>query len=229
MTVKKNHSIFIVFICGFLLLSCFLAIPASAGNTAATQITAKVSIIVFDINVTDIGQTLATIRWKTNSNADSTVEYGLTTGYGFTRSNPVMETNHTLVLYKLSPGTVYHFRVISSNQDGNKSESSDYTLWTLPAYAFIPGGQGSSVPGQNISSGILSNNTTSLSTIDTTPMSVVTHSPVTNTFIPAGTAIPAQTTAITTPVGSFQWIIFFSVCIIIIAACFGYYFVNKKR
>ncbi len=158
-----------------------------------------------------------------------TVEYGLTTHYGFSRSNPVMGTNHTIDLDELFPGALYHFRVISSNQDGNKSESSDYTLWTLPAYALIPGGDGSSVPGQNISSGISSINTTLIPTIGTTPMSVVTDAPATTTSITAGTAIPAQTTAILTPVGSFQWIIIFSVFIIIISAGVGYYFINKKR
>ena len=161
MTGKKNHSVFIVLFCCFLLLSGVLVSPASAGNTGATLITAKISFTAFDIAATDVGQSLATITWKTNGNADSTVEYGLTTGYGSTQTNPFMETNHTITLGGLAPGTLYHWRVVSSDQGGNRYVSTDYTFRTLPTIPVVPethvyggGGGGGSAPGQIIGSGI---------------------------------------------------------------------------
>jgi hypothetical protein len=227
MTGKKNHSVFIVLFCCFLLPSGILVSPASAGNTGATLITAKISLTAFDIAATAVGQSLATITWKTNGNADSTVEYGLTTGYGSTQTNPFMETNHTITLSGLAPGTLYHWRVVSSDQDGNRYVSTDYTFRTLPDY--VPGGGGGSAPGQNISSGITSIDTTPMPTIDTTLMPMVTGNSTTTAPVPAGTVLPVQTAAFPAPVGSMQWAIIFSTFIIIVAAGAGYYFVTKKK
>jgi hypothetical protein len=156
MTGKKNHSVFIVLLCCFLVPSGILVSPASAGTTGATVITAKISLTAFDIAVANVGQSLATITWKTNGNADSTVEYGITTSYGSTRTNPVMVTNHSITLGGLSPGTIYHLRVVSSDQGGNRFVSTDYTFRTLPTtpFIYVSGGGGGSSPGQIISSGI---------------------------------------------------------------------------
>jgi hypothetical protein len=229
MTGKKNHTVFIVLFCCFLLSSGFLVSPASAGNTGATLITAKISLTAFDIAATDVGQSLATITWKTNGNADSTVEYGYTTGYGFTRTNPFMETNHTITLGGLAPGTLYHWRVMSSDQTGNWYVSTDYTFRTLPATPFYSGEEGGIAPGQNISSQIPTVDTTPMPTIDTTLMPVVTGNSTTTAPVPAGTIVPAQTAAFPAPIGNMQWIIIFSILIVIVAAGSGYYFVTKKK
>jgi hypothetical protein len=218
MTGKKNHSVFIVLLCCFLLLSGVFVNPASAVTTGATVITAKISLTAFDIAVANVGQSLATITWKTNGNADSTVEYGITTSYGSTRTNPVMVTNHSITLDRLAHGTLYHWRVVSTDQDGNRYVSTDYAFRTLP---YVPGGGGGSAPGQNISSGIPS--------IDTTLMPMVTGNSTTTPQVPAATVLPAQTAAFPTPVGSVQWTIIFSTLIIIVAAGAGYYFVTKKK
>jgi hypothetical protein len=137
MTAKKKSLIFII-ICCLLLPSGLLVSPASAGNTGATLITAKLSLTAFDIAATTVGQSLATITWKTNGNANSTIEYGLTTGYGSIQTNPFMETNHTITLSGLAPGTLYHWRVMSSDQGGNRYVSTDYTFRTLPTTPVVP-------------------------------------------------------------------------------------------
>jgi len=229
MTGKKNHSVFILLFCCFLLPSGFLISPASAGNTGATLITAKISLAAFDIAVTDIGQSLATITWKTNGNADSTVEYGLTTGYGSSRTNPFMETNHTIILGGLAHGALYHWRVVSSDRSENRYVSTDYTFRTLPSTPFYPGEGGGSAPGQNISSEIPTIDTTPMPTIDTTLVPVVTGNSTTTAPVPAKTILPAQTAASPAPAGSVQWIIIFSILIVIVAAGAGYYFVTKKK
>ncbi len=59
--------------------------------------------------------TIATITWTTPSNADSQVEYGLTTSYGsFSYFDPTPVTNHVITLSGLIPNAKYFFRAISS-------------------------------------------------------------------------------------------------------------------
>jgi hypothetical protein len=225
---KKHHSVFIVLICCFLLPSGVLFGPASAGNIGATVITAKISLIAFDISVTDVGQSFATITWKTNGNADSNLEYGLTTDYGFIRTNPLMEINHSIILGGLSPGTLYHMRVVSHNKDQNSYVSTDYTFLTLPGTPYQPepdysgGGTGGGTGGtlsQNISSGIPTQVT------DTKSVPIAETSAIIPT---AGTALPAQT-ATPVPTGNMQWTLIFSTFIIIVVAVAGCYFVAKKK
>jgi len=59
--------------------------------------------------------TIATITWTTESDADSQVEYGLTTSYGtFSYFDPTPVTNHVITLSGLAPNAKYFFRAISS-------------------------------------------------------------------------------------------------------------------
>ena len=74
----------------------------------------------------------ATINWNTDVNADSYVEYGTTTSYGkiFGSSNSIK--NHSITLPAvLTSLTTYHYRVHSTNADGVKAISGDYTFLTL--------------------------------------------------------------------------------------------------
>ena len=189
MTGKKNHPVFIVLFCFLFLSSGVFVCPASAGNTGTMVITARISLTAFDIAVTDIGQSLATITWKTNGDADSSVEYGPTTGYGSTRTNPFMETNHTITLSGLAPGTLYHWRVVSSDRDGNRYVSADYTFRTLPkTHIYGGGGGGDSAPGQNISSGM--------------PMLVSEEGQILMTYIVTSGEVAGFTASVTVPLGT---------------------------
>jgi hypothetical protein len=96
-------------------------------------ITAKTSLVIYNISVTGIGTDHAMITWKTNGDANSTVKYGTTTGYGSTSTNDVRGTSHTIRLYSLSSGTVYHYRVMSTTNDGESNTSADATFKTLSA------------------------------------------------------------------------------------------------
>src|SRR6266852_210675 len=59
--------------------------------------------------------TIATITWRTASNATSQVEYGLTTNHGsFSAFDPTPVTDHLVMLNGLGPGSSYFFRAISS-------------------------------------------------------------------------------------------------------------------
>jgi hypothetical protein len=79
-------------------------------------------------------QTGTTVSWTTNELANSQVEYGLTTGYGSTTTlSGTMVTSHSQELSGLAAGTLYHFRVKSSDAAGNPATSSDYTFTTAAA------------------------------------------------------------------------------------------------
>lgn len=76
-------------------------------------------------------QTTATITWTTNENADSQVQYGLTTSYGTTTTlDATLVTSHSVPLSGLTAATTYHYRVISKDAAVNTTTSSDATFTT---------------------------------------------------------------------------------------------------
>jgi hypothetical protein len=86
---------------------------------------------ISDIQVQNISQSEATITWTTDEGATTYVEYGRTVGYGMLGgSGDEFITNHSVVLLSLDANTLYHFRVISSDASGNKTESQDQTFTT---------------------------------------------------------------------------------------------------
>ena len=78
-----------------------------------------------------ISQTSATIRWTTNNPANSRADYGTTASYGLNYCNSSNEINHGLGLTGLLPNTTYHFKVTSTDANGNTSSSPDNTFTTL--------------------------------------------------------------------------------------------------
>lgn len=91
--------------------------------------------------VTVLTDTTATIEWITDEESDSTVEYGLSTGYGLP---PVSSGEyllvHNITLTDLSPSTTYHFRVRSTDKSPNANEviSDDNTFTTKSPPDLIP-------------------------------------------------------------------------------------------
>ena len=84
-------------------------------------------------NVTVINTALdsATITWTTDQFADSRVDYGTTASYGSSVADQTAITSHSIVLTGLSPETIYHFKVTSTNSRGLTSSSADSTLNTI--------------------------------------------------------------------------------------------------
>ena len=75
------------------------------------------------------------IFWTTNVPANSYIEYGLTTSYGFTAGYTASPTSPTTQhgtngLPDLQRNTTYHFRIIAEDAQGNKIVSDDYTFTT---------------------------------------------------------------------------------------------------
>lgn len=77
----------------------------------------------------------ATIKWQTTSAANSWIEYGFTTKYdAFSPIDSNMVTSHSLQLTDLTPGHTYHFRVHSTDVNGNDTASSDGTFSTANGF-----------------------------------------------------------------------------------------------
>jgi len=72
------------------------------------------------------------IVWTTDETSNSQVEYGLSNDYtSSTTIDLATSTSHTVNLAGLLTDSLYHFRVLSVDDTGNLSSSSDQTLTTL--------------------------------------------------------------------------------------------------
>ncbi|HEY5915702.1 MAG TPA: immunoglobulin domain-containing protein [Verrucomicrobiae bacterium] len=85
------------------------------------------------VHALNISDTSVTIAWSTDENADSRVDYGLTTSYGATVTNGLFTRDHSVALTALAPGTLYHYRVTSIDPLGNEAVSGDFTFTTNPS------------------------------------------------------------------------------------------------
>jgi len=78
-----------------------------------------------------ITQTSARIDWVTDEVATTQIEFGTTDSYGSTTTlDTSLSTDHAQTLTGLTPGTLYHYRVISEDRVGNQSVSVDATFTT---------------------------------------------------------------------------------------------------
>jgi hypothetical protein len=87
--------------------------------------------LISGVTVTGIGSNTATISWLTDKLADSFVEFGFSTSYGRVVGIYSLASSHSISLPEdLIPNTMYHFRVRSTDSDGNLATSEDYTFTT---------------------------------------------------------------------------------------------------
>lgn len=111
---------------------------------------------ITNVQATNIGDTSATITWTTNVGSTSQVEYGTTIGYGqSTTLDANLVTSHSVNLTGLAPGTLYHYRVISSIS-GASSTSADFTFTTtgspaLPVISNVAVGNWGATSSTNLS------------------------------------------------------------------------------
>ena len=101
-------------------------------TTAATQVitdTTPPNLTV--VTVAPITTTGATVNFTTSEVANMQIEYGMTASYGTTTT---LDTNlaltHTVALSNLTPNTVYHYRIKTSDELGNITIGSDETFTT---------------------------------------------------------------------------------------------------
>ena len=105
----------------------------AAGNWS----TAATDSIVLDttapstsaITATVVTSSSVTITWTTNEPSTSQVDYGPTTSYGSTTPlDSSLVTSHSVTLTDLTPGSIYNFRVRSSDAAGNEALSGNNTF-----------------------------------------------------------------------------------------------------
>ena len=82
------------------------------------------------VEVVTESETSITITWETDEDADSLVNYGLKEDYGIVRIPEADRTTHSVTLDELEPNKVYHFRVVSADEQGNQGISADYKVQT---------------------------------------------------------------------------------------------------
>ncbi len=103
--------------------------PATVDFTLRTQAPVLSSIAA----TATAGQ--AVITWMTDVPASSDLDYGFTSAYGLSAPayQGAPQTNHSLTLNNLFPGTNYHFRVRSIDPCARETDSADHSFTTLPA------------------------------------------------------------------------------------------------
>ena len=110
----------------FVFLAIFVGVPtatAQFGDGEAPEIT--------NVQVSSTTETGFTITWETDEDADSLINYGLKEDYGIVRIPGAERTEHSVTLEDLEPGRVYHFRIVSADEDSNQGISADYKIQTL--------------------------------------------------------------------------------------------------
>ena len=75
----------------------------------------------------------AIITWTSGVPTTNCIEYGPDNNYGFfSEINNTLIQTHKSIIYSLQPFTVYHYRVNTTDVDGNEVISNDFTFTTSP-------------------------------------------------------------------------------------------------
>ena len=93
--------------------------------------TTPIAPVISSVSAGAVGTGSATIIWTTDQSSDSKVEYGTTTAYGNSATDSAMTTSHSIILSGLAQGTVYHYKVTSTNSHNLSASSGDSTFTTL--------------------------------------------------------------------------------------------------
>jgi len=87
--------------------------------------------IISEVKIEERSQNEVTISWKTDQEADSTIEYGLTSDYGLITTDEKLTKEHSLIISGLSPGTVYYFKLKNRIATDEESETENLTFSPL--------------------------------------------------------------------------------------------------
>ncbi|KAA3614052.1 MAG: T9SS C-terminal target domain-containing protein [Calditrichaeota bacterium] len=88
--------------------------------------------VISNVQISQITTNSAHISWETDEPASSQVEYGTSTNYGeFSPLDAALKTVHGITLNNLLSATLYHFRALSADGQGNNAASDDFTFVTL--------------------------------------------------------------------------------------------------
>lgn len=74
-----------------------------------------------------------TVKWETNNDADSKIEYGLNKDLKEEKKDSDREKDHKITIKNLTPDTIYYFRVKSEDEEGSTDRSKIYEVRTQKA------------------------------------------------------------------------------------------------
>jgi uncharacterized lipoprotein YddW (UPF0748 family) len=88
--------------------------------------------LISGVGPSNLTDTSVIIKWLTDENTNTAVDYGPTISYDTTVSNATLLLNHAITLPNLTPATLYHYRVRSRNSTGLQTNSADLTFTSNP-------------------------------------------------------------------------------------------------
>jgi hypothetical protein len=122
----RSYALLLIIICSLGLVGCSGLVTASSPG-GGTQNPLSVSGVQALAPTTSSFQ----VDWSTNIAANSAVDYGTSASYGSsTPVNSSMVTSHQVALSGLAIGTLYHFRVRSTDANNVTATSGDVTFST---------------------------------------------------------------------------------------------------
>jgi peroxiredoxin len=93
--------------------------------------------VISEVNVSNISYSTwggkAELTWKTDELATGQVSYGTSANYGplgIGQTDTTLAKFHHFTFYTLIPRTIYHYRIVSRDADGNERSSPDATFVT---------------------------------------------------------------------------------------------------
>lgn len=98
-------------------------------GTAISGVADVTPPVLSEVTISSITSTSANLSWTTDENADSVVDYGLTSDYGSTASDATQTTTHSLTISGLTANTTYYYQVKSADASGNTGYG-DYNNFT---------------------------------------------------------------------------------------------------
>ena len=103
-------------------------------------------VAITGIKVTDVVVNGGTVNWSTSVPATSSVDYGVSTHYGFTSGSGDLTTTHSVKLQSVFAGNdTVHYNITSRDANGNAGTSGDNTFttagYTVAIKAFDKGGK----------------------------------------------------------------------------------------
>jgi hypothetical protein len=106
-------------------------LATSGDYTVTTKSADTAPHVISSVLAGNLTSTSAVISWTTDKPADTKVEYGKTVEYTKAASLGDLKTDHSIRLRRLNPSTQYHFRALSTGEDGSQAISNDFTFTTL--------------------------------------------------------------------------------------------------
>ncbi|MFC1701111.1 fibronectin type III domain-containing protein, partial [Patescibacteria group bacterium] len=110
----------------------------TVGNWNTTSYSDSIELDTVGPTITNIIQGAPTtdsitITWDTAvEQSTSRIEYGLNTSYGLIEEDLTLTNSHSITLTNLSAGTIYQYKIVSTDEAGNPDESVNRTFTTSP-------------------------------------------------------------------------------------------------